>query len=305
MSDDRRDGLQHSGSRVDLTTVFGGLRHLDASPEPAEVFTGLAGVCVPALCDECVIWISEQGRHPYRIRRADVAVPAAAVLPDILTSAPGGETTVVGGSAAGISCVEVADHAVIARFVNAPSDAPDYRGVMVCRWHSAHAPDDTEAALIGVIVDHATALVQRERTTVAGPPDRSAPAASALPAGHRIAAASGILMSLYHLSTAQARHLLTRASEHTHRPVIDIADTVLRTGSLPPQGRERPTGDTEPALTQTGIDASDRSDPVTTPGSPITVRRFPHPTRPNDRFTRPVPWATGRESSTTPRPSPN
>jgi hypothetical protein len=50
----------------------------------------------------------------------------------------------------------------------------------------------------------------------------------------RIAAASGILMALYHLSTTtQAQSLLNRASDHTDRPVIDVADTVLRTGALP------------------------------------------------------------------------
>jgi hypothetical protein len=49
-------------------------------------------------------------------------------------------------------------------------------------------------------------------------------------------------MSQHHLSTSQARSLLNRASEHTHRPVLDIADTVLRTGALPPQTRGSATG---------------------------------------------------------------
>jgi hypothetical protein len=68
------DCLHLNDSRVDLLKVFGGLRHLDASGEPSRVFAGLAGVCVPALCDECVVWISEQGQHPYRIRRTSGAV---------------------------------------------------------------------------------------------------------------------------------------------------------------------------------------------------------------------------------------
>src|SRR5690242_7751580 len=106
------DGLQVSGSRVDLTAVLRGLRHLDASGEPARVFTELAGVCVPALCDECVVWISEQGQHPYRIRRAGRAVPAdATVIPaDVLTTALGAGTTVVDGSAAGAASVEITAH---------------------------------------------------------------------------------------------------------------------------------------------------------------------------------------------------
>lgn len=49
------------------------MRHLSAAGEPARVFTDLAGVCVPALCDECSIEIVEQGGHRYRIRRPDRA----------------------------------------------------------------------------------------------------------------------------------------------------------------------------------------------------------------------------------------
>ena len=48
----------------------------------------------------------------------------------------------------------------------------------------------------------------------------------------RIAAATGVLMALHHLSVAQARHLLDRASDRTHRSLQQVADTVLHTGSL-------------------------------------------------------------------------
>jgi hypothetical protein len=196
-----------------------------------------------------VIWIGEQGGHPYRIRRAGAAVPpdAAAIPPSLLATAPGAGTTILSGSAAGAASVEIADHAVIARFVNPPWDGAQYHGVLVARWHTAHTPDDAEAALAGVMVDHATALVQRERTTAGAPTGQRAHPGSALSATQRIAAASGILMSLHHLSTSQARSLLSRASEHTHRPVIDIADTVLRTGTLPPQTRDPATGSTGPS----------------------------------------------------------
>lgn len=40
------------GPRVDLPRVLAGLRHLQASPEPVQVFAELAAVCVPALSDE-------------------------------------------------------------------------------------------------------------------------------------------------------------------------------------------------------------------------------------------------------------
>ena len=62
------DGSPGQG-RVALRRVLAGLRHLETSPEPVRVFTELAAVCVPALCDECLIQIAEHGRRPYRIRR--------------------------------------------------------------------------------------------------------------------------------------------------------------------------------------------------------------------------------------------
>jgi hypothetical protein len=244
MAGDRPDFLQLDGSRVDLVKVVGGLRHLDASGEPSRVFAGLAAVCVPELCDECVVWISEQGQHPYRIRRASGAVPPGrpAILDGMLTATSSGGTTILNGSPTGAASVEISDHAVIARFVNPPFfGGPEYCGVIVCRWYTAHRPDDAEAALVGIMVDHATALVQRERTAGAGPPDQAQSTGSALTAAHRIAAASGILIGLYHLSPRQARQLLARASENTHRPVIDIADTVLRTGALPVDRPDRDT----------------------------------------------------------------
>jgi hypothetical protein len=56
-------------SRVDLLRVLTGLRHLRASAEPGRVFSELALVCVPALCDNVVITIEEAGGHRYRIRQ--------------------------------------------------------------------------------------------------------------------------------------------------------------------------------------------------------------------------------------------
>ena len=54
----------------------------------------------------------------------------------------------------------------------------------------------------------------------------------ALDGAQRIAAATGVLMALHHLIVAQARQLLDRASDRTHRSLQQVADTVLHTGSL-------------------------------------------------------------------------
>src|SRR6478672_7922591 len=84
--------------RVDLTRLLGGLRHLSASPEPARVFAELATVCVPALCDECLIQITEQDRCPYRIRRTWPATSVSAAMTDEEFTAPlPGRGTVLNG----------------------------------------------------------------------------------------------------------------------------------------------------------------------------------------------------------------
>jgi hypothetical protein len=97
------------------------------------------------------------------------------------------------------------------------------------------------AGLVWVVTDHAVTLVHRERNTSETSPQDLAPhIASTLNAAQRVAAASGILTALYHLSPPQVRQLLHRASEHTHHPVLDVADTLLRTGALPPTRPPRP-----------------------------------------------------------------
>lgn len=61
---------------------------------------------------------------------------------------------------------------------------PHYRGVLVCRWHTDHHPDHTEAALLGGMVDYATALMQRaDRSHRAGAPDEAGIAMGSLRTG--------------------------------------------------------------------------------------------------------------------------
>jgi len=228
--------------RVDLTRLLAGLRHLSGSPEPARVFAELAAVCVPALCDECLIQITERDRRPYRIRRAWPASPVPVSLTDEqCTAAVAGRGTVPDGTPPGGAVVRTGDRSVVARFASPPGGGPGYRGLLIARWTGNHAPDDTVAGLVGVVTDHAVALVHRERTACAVDPGDLAPhVGSGLTAAQRVAAASGVLAALYHLSPPQVRQLLHRASEHTHRPVLDVADTVLRTGGLPATRPPRP-----------------------------------------------------------------
>ena len=227
-------GAVPAGERVDLGRVLTGLRHLPAAGEPARVFTELAGVCVPALCDECLIEIVEQGGHRYRIRRPG---PGQSAHRAATNGAAAEATGAVVGAAAWSgngAAVTVSGGSVLARFGNPPGGGPGYTGEMVCIWRRGHVPGEADAALVGVLVDHATALVHRERTT-AGVADQggAGQVRLALDGTQRVAAATGILMALYHLSPAQARQLLARAGDRTHRTLREVADTVLRTGALP------------------------------------------------------------------------
>ena len=99
-------------------------------------------------------------------------------------------------------------------------------------WHTGYLPTHADVALVGCS-PYATGVVHRERTigrladqTTAGR------VGVALDGAQRIAAATGVVMALHHLSVAQARQLLDRASDHTHRSLQQVADTILHTGSL-------------------------------------------------------------------------
>ena len=122
-----------------------------------------------------------------------------------------------------------------------PGGGPDYTARLVGAWPTGHSPTEADAALLEVLADHATAVVHRERSTRGLTDIVARHVGSALGDAQRVAAATGILMALHHLSAAQARQLLTRASDRTHRTLVDVADTVLHTGALP-GNRSNPVG---------------------------------------------------------------
>ena len=217
-------------ARVDLRRVLTGLRHLPGGTEPARVFTALAAMCTPALCDEVVIDMAEQGGHRYRIRQPGPTLGRTA-NPD---PAPVPGPVLADAAWSGDRCaVTVREHSVLARFGSPPGGGPEYAGRLTARWHG-YIPTDTDAVLVGVLVDHAAALVHRERiTTRLADLEAARPVGITLEGPQRIAAATGILMALYHLTPGQARELLHRAADRGHRSLRETADTVLHTGALP------------------------------------------------------------------------
>jgi len=212
--------------RLDLRSISADLRRLLPSVEPAKVLGQLADIIVPSIADECAVAITEYGGHLYRIRQPAVEgqpTQSGGVLEDDLAGSAGDRV----GSA-------VEKDAVTVRFSSTDGDCREYSGVLVCRWTDGYHPTGADAGVIGLLVDHATAVVERHRlATQVADLRANAGQGLALPGHQRIAAAVGILMSLHHLSAGQAADLLTRASEHTHQSMRGVADTVLRTGAMP------------------------------------------------------------------------
>jgi hypothetical protein len=207
--------------RVDLLRVLTGLRHLAGSTEPGRVFAELAEVCVPALCDDVIVDIEEDGGHRYRIRRPGSSPATGATTGDLRAEPGAPEIRFMGRS-------------VIVRVGALPGGGPDYTARLFCSWHTGYTPTEADAALVGVLADHATAVVHRERATARlADTDGAHQVGATLGDAQRVAAATGVLMALHHLNPAQARQLLARAGDRTHRSLIDVADTVLQTGGLP------------------------------------------------------------------------
>jgi hypothetical protein len=209
--------------RIDVPAAVAGLRHLDASPEPALVFSHLAAVCVPAVCDDIVIDLVENG-HGYRIRQPAAAssLPAR-VLP---VTMPG----FVEGLVLGVHTVTV--------IVDPPAlgaAGSGFTGTVVCNWRDGYEPVPADASLIRLMVDHGVALILRERLTgrVAELQGRAENLSGRLSRDRRIASAVGVVMALHHVDQAQALDLLVRISDRTHRDLQDVADGVVYTRTVP------------------------------------------------------------------------
>ena len=110
-----------------------------------------------------------------------------------------------------------------------------FAGTLVCSWRDGYVPAPADAALIGLMVDHAVALIHRERLTGAVIELRAQAQqlSSRLTRNGRIAAAVGVVMALHHVDQAQAIDLLVRISDRTDRDLQDVADSVVHTRALP------------------------------------------------------------------------
>ena len=133
-------GKPFATGRVDLPRVTAAVRHMVGSVEPSRMFSELARVCVPAISDACTIDLVEEGGHRYRLRQP--------------TENPYG-----GRGSDQHELVAEAD------FASDGAGGPRFSGVLTCCWFDGYRPGEADAALLGLLVDHTTALVEHERLT--------------------------------------------------------------------------------------------------------------------------------------------
>ncbi len=208
--------------RIDVVRAVAGLRHIDRSGEPAMVFSHLAAVCVPSVCDEVVIDIVENGQG-YRIRRPAAESTAVRTVP-VLPADPQRPALLSSDSVA-VAIPRSRDE----------RGGSVFEGSVVCTWTDGYEPTPTDASLVQLMVDHAAALVQLEQTAGAasGVGHGKERLHGALPRNRRIASAVGVVMALHHVDHVHAMDLLIRISDRSHIDLHDLADAVVSTGSLP------------------------------------------------------------------------
>jgi hypothetical protein len=180
-----------------------GLRHLAASAEPALVFTHVAAICVPTVCDRCVIDICEGPAASYRIRR-----PGGAWSIDESDGAPD-------GAAAADPAIDhptaTPDGSTSYRLTfsgsrGSPLDGA-FTGVLTGIWHDVTGPSTVDRRLLHLIVDYACAVVQGAGLRAVGRPVPGTPdPASSLVAVTRqqMADAVAAITAIHHRTAARS-----------------------------------------------------------------------------------------------------
>jgi hypothetical protein len=216
------DPIESPPDRIDVVRAVAGLRHIDPSAEPAMVFSHLAAVCVPAVCDDMVIDVVENGQA-YRIRRP------AADRQDSSRPSPA-----LAGSVASRGAILGPDSVTLTIPPAPESAGAPFHGRVECRWRDGYIPTQSDASLIELMVDHAAALVVRERLGLGHQPDgRGETLDGSLQRDRRMASAVEVVMAMHHVDRSRAMGLLLRLSDRAYRDVQEIAETVVTTGRVP------------------------------------------------------------------------
>lgn len=222
-----------------LAPILQALDGLVASAEPAVVFTSLARLCVPVLCDAATITVTTADQLAYQAKWPwNVASPEDSAL---VREAMAGRQV-------------LSHNAVLTPIRGKSTDGVlDYQGVLALNFHTSR-PSPSHSVLAQLVVERAVAVIERERLAelVLARQAQADNLSIALATNRQIGIALGIIMAGHKLTSDHAFDLLRRVSQHSHRKLHHIALDVIDTGAL-----ELPAG-----LTPTPPPASPQTRPA-------------------------------------------
>ncbi len=202
------------------------MHHLRSSPDPAVVFTQLAELLVPVVCDEAaaVVLVGPQ------LNRWQQQYPRAVTV-DLPTARADGRvwtvTVHIAGHPAGNDDDDDDDDDALTE--------PDYVAVLTCsgRGEPLTVADVAVIKLAGRCA--AAAVHQARQAALLNHQQRLVDSLQiALHTNRRISAAVGMVIARYRLPYPQAFQVLLRTSQASNRKLAAVADTVLATGTPPP-----------------------------------------------------------------------
>lgn len=219
------------------------LASMSASADPLETFASVARAAVPLLCDVCTVAISRDGAAPYQVSfpgvaSADSLAGSAAALAGAAAAQSVG--AIISHAINPHSAALVTDDTVLTPFSTPASEGEKgYRGVLA-QSYLGYRPTATQVLIGQLLVERATAVVQRQRLLA-----KNEHLQRALASNREIGAAMGILMIEHKLTGDQAFDLLRRVSQHSHRKLAILAAEVAQTGTLELPPGVGPLGQTD------------------------------------------------------------
>jgi hypothetical protein len=220
---------------IELAAVLRSLDSLSASADPMVVFTEVARLCVPLVCQASTVLFS--GAEPYSVSWPQFGADLAEAT---VTGRNRSRTVTLtkdaqlGDGGQLLAGPRLTKDAVVTPILPATIDGePDYRGVLIMKYPDA-SPSAAQVVLGQLIVDRALAIVHRERLALrlAEETSRAQNLELAVASNREIGMALGIIMAMHKLTSDQAFDLLRRLSQHAHRKARDIAREIVHTGAI-------------------------------------------------------------------------
>jgi hypothetical protein len=213
-SQQRREELS-----IQIADVLATMDQLLCSAEPAVVFSSVARLCVPILCDVVTVTIAEDGQQPYSIQWP--------------SPAPRDSRSDDGMAESG----DWHERVFIPIRSRASEAADRFSGTLELRYDD-YEPSPGQEMLALLMTERASAVIDQERLAarVRVQLARADNLELGMASNREIGIAIGIVMGAYKLTREQAFDLLRRVSQRVQRKVRDLALDVIDTGTieLPP-----------------------------------------------------------------------